>query len=179
MQPLATDKGTSSKSMQLLPGHWYGRLPTLSLKELCPVWLNYASKTVPNEFLLTCRSSGKPGSSNPFPDTTFFLSDVNQDPGERHQNFIPCPTQLPTQARNGKSRPTAVLSSSPQIAFQLKKHVFLMVTWVLTIRSTSVQYLSIAPGGFNNLLQILTRPDHTVLCLLSVLASIWRVCKCS
>lgn len=73
MQPLAIDKGTSSKSMQLLPGHWYGSLPTLSLKGRCPLWLSHASKTVPNEFLLTCSSSGKPGGSNPFPDTFSFL----------------------------------------------------------------------------------------------------------
>lgn len=167
MQPLATDKGTSSKSMQLLPGHWYGSLPTPSLKGLCPLWLSHASKTVPNEFLLTCSSSGKPGGSNPFPDTTFFLPGVNQDPGEWHQNFTPCPTPLPTQTRNGKSRPTAVLPSSPQIAFQMKKQVFLMVTWMLTIRITSVQYLSVAPGGFNNLLQILARPDQTLVCAFS------------
>lgn len=160
MQLLATDKGTSSKSMQLLPGHWHSRSPTPSHKACAqhdwtmpPRWL------VPDKFLLTCRSSGKPGGSNPFPDTTFFLPGVNQDPGEWNWNFIPCSIQLPTQTRNGKSSPAAVLSSSPQIAFQLEKHVFLRVTWMLMVRITPLQYLSTAPGGFNNLLQILTTPD--------------------
>lgn len=50
-QPLAADKGTSSKSLQLPTGHWRGRLPSPSLQGPCPPPLDFASDRVPNTSL--------------------------------------------------------------------------------------------------------------------------------
>lgn len=104
--------------------------------------------------------------SNPDLSTIIFLPAVNQDPRERCQNLSSHPTQPPT--RHGKSG----------IPFKEKNLAFLMGTWMLPIGITEVQYLSIAPGGFQNLLQIFPGPNDTPGCGFFLFKLPSQACKC-
>lgn len=70
----------------------------------------------------------------------------------------------PTTCAPWAGRHSTPFSSSPGITWHWRKaQLGEKLTW-LQFGITQVQYLRVAPGGFNNLLRVFSRPEHAQVC---------------